>query len=152
MALFYIVGFALSMSAIYRLKKFGHRTAFMHVEAGIIGPACQFFIGVALMFTPRLIKIINYSIWENPDFESINSYPQNTSFSVLDTIKPMVQVIQVIGMFAFLRGFILLSRSAQHGSQPGMASKGVVHIVGGILAMNIVATVNIVVNSLGTGA
>ncbi|HJN37775.1 MAG TPA: hypothetical protein QF353_03260 [Gammaproteobacteria bacterium] len=151
-ALFYITGFGLSMSAIYRLKKFGHRTAFMHVEAGIIGPSAQFFIGVALMFFQRLLNIVNYSIWENPDIESINSWPSTTAFTVLDTIKPMVQIIQVIGLFAFLRGFLLLSRSAQHGAQPGMASKGVVHLVGGVLAINIVATVNIVVNSLTGGS
>ena len=147
-ALFFITGFGLSMGAIYRLKKFGHRTAFMHVEAGILGPACQFFIGVALMFSKKLIETMNYTVWQSPDIDSINNWPTTSSMGILDTLRPMVQVIQIVGMFAFLRGFLLLSRSAQHGAQPGTASKGVVHLVGGVLAMNIVGTVNVLVNSI----
>mgnify|MGYP007000199923 len=62
-ALFYMTGVALIFSAVMRLKKFGQRTAFMHVEAGIVAPAAQMFIGVAMIYSPQMMDTLNETFW-----------------------------------------------------------------------------------------
>ena len=40
----YMVGVALCIIAVMKLKKYGTRTAFMHVEMSLVGPFLQFFV------------------------------------------------------------------------------------------------------------
>ena len=50
-------------------------------------------------------------------------------------------------MVAILRGFLILSKATGQGAQPGTISKGIIHIFGGILAVNIVTTVKVMTNT-----
>lgn len=152
--LYYLVGMALCISAIYTLKKFGHRTAFMHVQVGVIGPMVQFFIGVALIYSPTLFKIINQTLFETPVTSSeFSGFAQaaSTQFRLVYIIREISAIIQLIGIFAFLRGWLILTKVGKQGTQPGTVTKGIVHLIGGILAINIITTVNIVVATLGLG-
>lgn len=149
-ALFYLVGISLAFSAVLRLKKFGQRTSFMHVEAGLLGPAVQLFVGVALVYSPTFFQAINNTFWQTPDFQNVLSWQTSAPNShYLDIIKPIVGIIQLVGALAFLRGWIIITKSSNQGAQPGSISKGVVHIVGGVLAMNITRTIDVVMNTFG---
>ena len=79
------------------------------------------------------------------------SYALSSGLRIVKMIAPIVGIIQLIGLFAFLRGGMILARVGKQGTQPGTVSKGVVHLIGGILAINITTTVNVVVNTLGLG-
>ena len=57
-------------------------------------------------------------------------------------------VVQVIGVIAFIRGWVLIARSASQGQPPGGTGKGIAHVFGGIMAMNIVGTLQVVNNTL----
>ena len=57
-------------------------------------------------------------------------------------------LIQVIGVFAFVKGWVMIARSASQGQPPGGTGKGLMHVFGGILAMNIVATLQVVNNTI----
>ena len=59
----------------------------------------------------------------------------------------ITRIFQVIGLAAFLRGWLLIAKSAQ-GQQQGNTSKGFIHIFGGILAMNVIGTLQILNNTL----
>jgi intracellular multiplication protein IcmC len=61
----------------------------------------------------------------------------------------LLRILQLIGVIAFVRGWVLLARSQGQGAQPGTMGKAVTHVFGGVLLMNIVATVNIMYNTLG---
>lgn len=149
-ALFYIVGLSLAFGAVLRLKKFGQRTSFMHVEAGLLGPVAQLLIGVALVYSPTLLKTINMTFWQTPNFENVLSWQLSMPNSqYLDIIKPIVGIIQLVGAIAFLRGWIILSKASNQGAQPGSITKGVIHIIGGVLALNITRTISIVMNTFG---
>ena len=63
LGLFYIVGIALIFSGINKLKKLGHRTAFMNVDSGITGPMAMILIGSCLIFVPSFLEVLNKSIW-----------------------------------------------------------------------------------------
>ena len=62
--------------------------------------------------------------------------------------RPLAIIIQTVGIVAFIRGWILIARSASQGQPPGGTGKGLMHVFGGILAMNIVGTLNIINNTL----
>ena len=58
-----------------------------------------------------------------------------------------------VGLWAFLWGFLLLNRAhARGGYEPGLGAKGATHIVGGILAMNGVATLKMAAETFGLQA
>ena len=151
-ALSYVIGIYLTVSAVFKFKKFGHRTAFMHVEAGMFGPIMQFFIGVGLLYTPTFIGVLNATVFGDSSIDDVMAY--STSGSSPDwasAIEPMYQTIQVIGLIAFLRGWLILTKSVQKdgGNQPGQTTKGIIHIIGGVMAMNITRTIDIITASFG---
>ena len=151
-ALSYVIGIYLTVSAVFKFKKFGHRTAFMHVEAGMFGPIMQFCIGVGLLYTPTFIGVLNATVFGDSSIDDVMAY--STSGSSPDwatAIEPMYQTIQVIGLIAFLRGWLILTKSVQKdgGNQPGQTTKGIIHIIGGVMAMNITRTIDIITASFG---
>ena len=64
-------------------------------------------------------------------------------------LRPVIMIVQFIGLVAMLRGFLILTKVTGQGAQPGTVSKGMIHIFGGILAVNIVRTVEIAINTFG---
>ena len=151
-ALSYVSGIYLTVSAVLKFKNFGHRTAFMHVEAGMFGPIMQFFIGVGLLYTPTFIGVLNATVFGDSSIDDVMAYSASGSSPDWATaIEPMYQTIQVIGLIAFLRGWLILTKSVQKdgGNQPGQTTKGIIHIIGGVMAMNITRTIDIITASFG---
>ena len=73
-ALAYVMGIYLTVSAVFKFKKFGHRTAFMHVEAGMFGPIMQFFIGVAMLYMPTFIGVLNATVFGDSAIDDVMAY------------------------------------------------------------------------------
>lgn len=61
----------------------------------------------------------------------------------------VIQYIKLIGFIAFIRGWIILSKMGHSGAQPGSIGKGTIHVIGGVLLINIVDTVNLLAQTLG---
>ena len=81
---------------------------------------------------------------------NIPNYEQNASNKLMayydigggqewaSLIDVVVKFIQLIGLIAFIRGWFILSHSAEGNSQQGGLSKGLTHIIGGILSINFI--------------
>ena len=148
----YLLGIGLTVSAVLKFKKFGHRTAFMHIEAGMLGPAIQFMIGVTFLYAPSLLEILNYTLFREGDISSVMTYTsENMTSDWQQVMNPILGMVQIIGLIAFIRGFLILSKSVHKdgGNQPGQVSKGIVHICGGVLGINVVQTINVVNATFG---
>jgi len=152
--LFYITGIALIFTGINKLKRLGHRTAFMNVDSGVSGPLILLAIGASLIFMPSFLKVMNKSIWGQSNISPMSDFPYGVgeAGTILDKIRPMIVIIQFIGLVAMLRGFLILTKVTGQGAQPGTISKGFIHIFGGILAVNIVTTAKIMVNTFAVGS
>lgn len=150
-SLFYLAGVGIAMGAVLRLKKLGVRSAMMQSDGGVVGPFVQLMIGAALVYSPSLLAVMNETFWGSPEFESVLSWSNSYQGSqIVAVIRPLVGIIQLIGSIAFLRGWLILARISNGGSQqPGQVSKGVIHIIGGVLAMNITRTVSVFMNTFG---
>lgn len=150
-ATFYMAGVVLAMAAVMRLKKLGVRSAMMQSDGGVVGPFVQLMIGAALVYSPTLISVMNQTFWGSPEFESVMSWSNNYQGSQFAAIiRPLIGIIQLIGSIAFLRGWLIMAKVSNGGSQqPGQVSKGVIHVIGGILAMNITRTITVFMNTFG---
>ena len=143
-AISYALGVGMCIVAVMKLKKYGTKTAYMHVESSLVGPFLQFFIGIALFYLPTFIESLNQTLWQDPDVNNVLSWNSGTQSDNYQTyIEPILGIIQIIGMIAFIRGWVQLSRATNAGQQPGAVSKGLTHVIGGILAINIYTVIEV---------
>lgn len=142
-----LLGIWFMFKAIHKLKKYGMGTAFMHSGANLMGPAV--YIGVASVFfyMPYALDASVATIWGYA--HDVKSYVSLESSSWDSLIEPVVLIVRVVGLISFIRGWVILTRLAQDGAQPGTGGKALTHIIGGVLGINIVGTVEILQNSFG---
>lgn len=151
----YLLGIGFAFKAIFALKTLGESRTMMSSNHGSVKePLIYFMVAAVLLYLPTAVEITL-----NTTFGSSNILqyaPIDSSNQALDTLfgsnslvgEALSVIIQTIGVIAFVRGWVLIARSASQGQQPGGTGKGLVHVFGGILAMNIVGTLEIVNNTL----
>jgi intracellular multiplication protein IcmC len=78
------------------------------------------------------------------------SYSDTVNSAVLaaDVQIAILRLVQIIGVIAFIRGWLILAQSARQGSQP-VIGRALTHIIGGILAINIIGTKNVIWATFG---
>ncbi len=150
----YLMGCAFIFKAIYSLKAYGEARTMMSSNASIKEPLVYLVIGAIFIYFPTAFAVFMQTSF---GYQNVLQYaPMNSNNQALNTLfgngsvvgRPLAMLIQVIGLIAFVRGWVLISRSATQGQAPGSAGKGLMHVFGGILAINIVGTLNMVNNTL----
>jgi intracellular multiplication protein IcmC len=150
----YLIGLGLIFKAIYVLKIYGEARTMQSSSSSIKEPIVYLFVGAIFLYFPTGIRFVMQTTfgYDNPlQYAPVNSN-NGTLGSMLGSGSGMgeslTKIIQVIGLFAFIRGWIMIARSASQGQPPGGTGKGLIHVFGGILAVNIVETINIINNTL----
>lgn len=150
----YLIGCAFLFKAIYSLKVYGEARTMMSSNASIKEPMAYLFVGTLFIYFPTAVEIFlqttfqSQTIWQYAPISGGNA-TLNSYFGSGSAIgKPLTMIIQVVGLVAFIRGWVLIARSASQGQPPGGTGKGFVHVFGGILALNIVQTLYIINNTL----
>ncbi len=150
----YLIGCMFLFKAIYSLKIYGEARSMMSSSTSVKEPIVYLVVGVMLIYFPTALSIMLKSTFDvtNPlqyaptDSKNI---PIDYLFGTGSSIgRPLAMLIQLIGLIAFVRGWVLIARSASQGQPPGGTGKGLVHIFGGILAVNIVGTLQMINNTL----
>lgn len=150
----YIMGLAFVLKAIYTLKSYGEARTMSASNASIKEPIIYLIVAAAFVYFPTVFELFMNSTfgYQSPlAYAPINS--QNNSINSLfgdgsAVGEPLTKMIQVIGLAAFIRGWILIARSSGQGQQPGGVGKGLMHVFGGVMAINIVGTLQIINNTL----
>lgn len=110
-------------------------------------PIVMFLVGVALFAITPSISIIHYTMFskapgsvlsETAGGSSCGGFSQTAIWSVFAFIK-------LVGIIAFIRGWLLLNQSAL--GKDGVIGRGLVHIFGGVAAMNITLVANVLANT-----
>lgn len=149
-ALAYTSGFILIGIAFSRMKKFGHITAFMHNNSGIVKPALLALIGIVLMYTPSMLSVFYETLWGYSSVQSTTSWVASKASSDWRlALQSVIGLVQVFGLISFIRGWFLLTKITSEQPQPGMTSKGIVHVVAGVLAINITGTIDTIEATFG---
>ena len=144
----YVVGVWMIFSSLQELKAYGQMRVMMASNINVTGPLVRFVVGVFMMFLPGFINISMYTLW-NYGAKDVLLYPSGTKAGWEDVVEGVVALVRVIGYIAFIRGLVLMTRSARQGSPPGMMGKAITHIIGGILAVNIVGTIDAIKGTFG---
>lgn len=153
----YLIGCAFLFKAIYSLKIYGEQRTMMSSSSSLKEPMVYLFVGAMLIYFPSAFKVMMQSSF---GYENVLQYaPINSQNQSLNAIfgsgsavgESLCLFIQVIGLVAFIRGWVLVARSASQGQPPGGTGKGLIHVFGGILAINIVGTINLINNTLYGG-
>ena len=150
----YVMGIAFAFKAIYSLKVYGEARTMMSSNASIKEPVTYLLVAAVFIYFPAGLKVLLMTTFG--DSTILEYAPLNSPNSTLDAIfgsqsavgRPLTLIIQVVGLIAFIRGWVLIARGAGQGGQPGTTGKGLMHVFGGIFAINIVKTLEIINNTL----
>ena len=145
-ALSQVLAIMFAFSAVLKLKKFGQNSQMTASHPSLLGPVMSLFIAAVLFFLPLTLDTLINTMW-GYNYSGVLSYLSTSSSTWDSLIQPVILIIRIIGLIAFLRGWIILGRATNEGAQPGTMAKAFTHIIGGILGINIVGTVTVLQNT-----
>lgn len=147
----YLMGIGFAMKAFFTLKSHGEQRSSMSGTGNMKEAIVYVMVAMMLLYFPSAFEALMNTTF---GYSSVLAYSENPYLtSIIGTDSEVgnsiTLIIQVVGLFAFVRGWIMIARGATQGGQSqGQTGKGLMHIFGGILAMNIVGTVEVITNTL----
>ena len=150
----YLIGCAFLFKAIYCLKVYGEARTMMSSNTSMKEPIVFLLVAALLIYFPTGLDMLMQTTFGDKnllEYASMRggSSALNSVFGRGSVIgRPLTLLIRVIGLIAFVRGWVLVARAASQGQPPGGTGKGLMHVFGGVLAINIVATLNMINNTL----
>lgn len=150
----YLMGIMFAIKAIMTLKTHGEQRSSMSGTGNIKEAGVYLIVAGMLVYYPTAFQVIMNSTFGYQDVLAYGS--ANSSSPWLSDIfgtdsavgSSVVMIIQVIGLIAFIRGWLLIARSSAQGQAAGGVGKGLMHVFGGVMAMNIVGTLEVFYNTL----
>ncbi len=146
----YLMGIAFIMRAIYQLKIYGEGRTMMSGQASLKGPVIYFFVGGMLLWFPSSRALIMTTIFGYGTEEPLSYVTSNPLWNE-QSVEVLMQIVQIVGLISFIRGWVFLAHAAQPSSGQPVFGKAMTHIVGGILAINIEGTREMLMNTFGVG-
>jgi intracellular multiplication protein IcmC len=140
----YIIGLALMYKGVYKLKEYGEMRTAMSSQTNLWGAIITLVVGSLLIYFVSAYKIGLQTLF---GYSSPLAYTEDSSSSE-QLVSAVVLIVQIVGVIAFIRGMLLLNSAGGHGAQPGTIGKGVTFIIGGLLAINIYGTWQVLINTL----
>ncbi len=144
-ALAYMFGIGLMLSAIWELRKYGEGIS-MVSQRDIRPILMRLCAGTALIFIPTTVKTLLITVYGN---DSILGYEQWPATAWEWASKSLIIFVGFIGLVAIVRGILHLHKAAGGQSQQNGFTKGIIHLIGGVCSMNIVAMKDILYSTLG---
>ncbi len=170
----YLMGIGLMFRGIMGLKNFGQTNS--STKGEMSGPLVYIIIGAFMIYIPETLTISSQSLFGvssiTEDFLKVDTDLGGMAALDQETLKASIQLfgylpesltvegqwatlvdtvvifMQFIGYLAFVRGMIIISQSGQPGVQPGSITKGIIHAVGGVLAINFIPVVKLMNETL----
>lgn len=165
LAISFIIGVYFVLKGLLKLKSFAMPLTQMSQPGELSGPVIHILIGAVLIYIPTSTDVLSNTLFGSGVTSLFNAsgaanvYNLGQASSLLSLtsgvtlesqwatlINTVVYYMQFIGFLAFLRGWIILSHHEK--GQPSETSKGIIHIVGGILAINFLPLVKAILNTV----
>jgi intracellular multiplication protein IcmC len=144
----YTAGVCLVTMGIIKLKAFGHNTVMMSTQANAVVPMVYVMIGTMMIYFITVMNVGSSTLLGTrvAPLMGYSIYNEASPFS--SVISVVVKIVQLVGYIAFLRGWFILMKLGSNNS-PGTMGKGLVHLLGGVLAANIMTTWAVLTQTLG---
>jgi intracellular multiplication protein IcmC len=151
----YVIGVGLVVKGLMMAKIFGSQTMASTQRGELAGILIHIFIGALLIYVPSTLDTSLVTVFGTGtagvkgynDLLAYQSLSGSEQWTALSQIA--LKYLTLIGMIAFVRGWLLLAKLGHSGSQPGGLGKGLMHVIGGVLLINGVETFNILARTLG---
>lgn len=133
----YLMGVAFILRGVYQLKVYGDLRTMMSTQTNLKQTLIVLIVGTVLMYIPTAFRSAMMSTFGTTVPEAIPYQSQGDISG--EAMNAIMKFVQLIGIISFIRGWIYLT----HASNPGGHSsfgKGITHIIGGLLAVNIEGT------------
>lgn len=150
----FLIGLSFAFKAIYTLKVYGEARTMMATNSSLKEPLVYMMVAAIFLYFPTAVEIVMNTTF---GYSTPLAYaPVNSTNSGIDALFgssstvgwALSIILKTIGLAAFIRGWVLIARSASQGQPPGGTGKGLMHVIGGIMLMNIVGTLTIIDNTL----
>jgi len=143
-----LLGLGLFMGGIYQLKRYGEMRTMMSGQMTMAGPLMTIISGVAMLCSPLFIGTALVSFW-GPTGISDVPYDGDTSSGWSQYIVPVLMLVRLVGIYAFMRGFVMAAKTGSGHAPPGTIGKVLVHIFAGMLCVHIMGTIKLIESILG---
>lgn len=144
----YVMGIAFIFKGIYDLKMYGEQRSMMSSSTSMKAPLFTLFAGAMCLFSPSAFNVVMMSTFGYGSPLAYDELNMSSSSALSTSATIILQIIQVIGTYAFFKGWFLLARSGSQSGH-GLFGQGLMHVVGGIFAMNVVGTCNVIAATFG---
>ena len=163
----YVAGIVLIFRGLGLLKAFGMPLTQATRPGEIAGPLVYLIVGAALIYMPSTVEVTSHTFFGRGSKSVVIggkiqlSALGNAATKILsyapelgiekywqDFVNTIILYVQLIGLLAFIRGWFIIAHSGQPGVQPGSISKGIIHIIGGIIAINFLPVFEILRNTI----
>lgn len=149
-AISYVTGVWFVCLSIMKLKAYGQQTVMMSTHANFTGPLIYLLAGVILIYFPTMVDTSVYTFWAYDTSSSdFMVYPEGNDLDWGGILNPIIAIVRIVGYIAFFRGWVIMAKVGTPGTPPGTFSKAMGHIIGGILAINILGTWEVISSTLG---
>ena len=145
-----LMGMGLAMKALTSLKQHASTASSSGSSSSIKEPLMYLIVAAMLIYFPTGVEVLMNTTF---GYSTVLSYSDTSAMGLWlggDTQlgSALTIIIQTVGLYAFVKGWVLVARSAATGQPPGGTGKGLTHVFGGILAVNIVGTLEMINNTL----
>jgi intracellular multiplication protein IcmC len=148
-ALAYVMGMYFVFKGVMGLREFGESRTMMTSSHSLKGPLIFIGIGTALCYLPSSVSVGLNTFWSDPNpYGYVNATTDQWSTLYEDCFL----FIQLIGVFTFIRGLVVMTQLGGQGGQPGTFAKGVTLIIAGAICINLYDFINMLYNTLGLGS
>ncbi len=144
----YVAGMYFCLRGVYQLKEYGELRTMMSSQTSIMKPTITLLIAGVLLYLPSMYHIGLQTVFGQADPSPLAYSSENpASWDGIEAV--IVQIVQFVGLIAFVRGWFIMSGLSGGHAPHGTFGKGMTHIVGGILAMNIIGFVHVMESTIG---
>lgn len=143
-----VIGIAFILLAFFKLK---HLADFRTMSGGQQDVGKAFILlalGAIFLWMPFMLNIMTYSLFGN-SITGLREKYAITGDSNYEYKRAFFQMMMIIGLISFIRGWLILSSMAKGQSQPGTIGKAITHIVAGLFLYHLLAVIRIFEASVG---
>jgi intracellular multiplication protein IcmC len=142
----FIIGMILALRGVYYLRAYGELRTMTQSQTTMRTPITLFIVAAVFMYLPNAFQTL---ITTSFGYDSPMAYDQASSSIDPVILKALVGLVQLIGLIAFVRGWLVLVAHAQQPGGHATLGKGLTHIIGGIFAINIIGVTQVIWNTFG---
>ncbi len=141
----YVMGFFFVTRGMLELKQFGESRSMMSQEHSLMKPLVTIAVGTLLIYLPSSVQTGLSTFWTTPNPYGYLSSDTESNWS--DLVNSVFMVVQLVGVIAFIRGLIMLTKVTGHGQET--FGKALAHIIAGVLCINMYQFLQAIFNTLG---